>query len=117
MLLGRTLTTCVSAGPFGERDEQQLFVQKVVPETDLLFIRLSSTGQRCSSFSITSRQVINCNLHSADRRLANAVNHVSICIVTHFNLTLLYTILLYYVNNIIVFQERYSFKVEMLTKL
>ncbi|XP_041351393.1 BTB/POZ domain-containing protein KCTD3-like isoform X2 [Gigantopelta aegis] len=33
-------------GPYGERDDQQLFIQKVVPETDQLFVRLSSTGQR-----------------------------------------------------------------------
>ena len=33
-------------GPFGEKDDQQLFIQKVVPETSLLFVRLSSTGQR-----------------------------------------------------------------------
>ena len=33
-------------GPFGEQDDQQLFVQKVVPETDCLFIRLSSSGKR-----------------------------------------------------------------------
>ena len=34
------------AGPFGEQDDQQVFVQKVVPETDQLFIRLSSSGKR-----------------------------------------------------------------------
>ncbi|KAK7104630.1 BTB/POZ domain-containing protein KCTD3-like [Littorina saxatilis] len=33
-------------GPFGEQDDLQLFVQKVVPETDRLFVRLSSSGQR-----------------------------------------------------------------------
>lgn len=33
-------------GPFGEKDDQQVFVQKVVPETDQLFVRLSSTGNR-----------------------------------------------------------------------
>ncbi|WAR20344.1 KCTD3-like protein [Mya arenaria] len=33
-------------GPFGEQDDQQVFVQKVVPETDQLFIRLSSSGKR-----------------------------------------------------------------------
>ncbi|ELU16021.1 hypothetical protein CAPTEDRAFT_121615 [Capitella teleta] len=53
-------------GPFGERDEQQVFVQKVVSETDQLFIRLSSSGKRvcvirsvdCSS--ITSFLVHEC---------------------------------------------------------
>lgn len=33
-------------GPFGEQDDQQVFVQRVVPETDQLFVRLSSNGQR-----------------------------------------------------------------------
>ncbi|GFR62246.1 BTB/POZ domain-containing protein KCTD3 [Elysia marginata] len=33
-------------GPFGEQDDNQLFVQKVVSDTDQLFIRQSSTGYR-----------------------------------------------------------------------
>lgn len=33
-------------GPFGERDDQQVFIQKVVPITNKLFVRLSSTGKR-----------------------------------------------------------------------
>ncbi|XP_076441974.1 BTB/POZ domain-containing protein KCTD3-like [Babylonia areolata] len=33
-------------GPFGEQDDLQVFIQKVVPETDRLFVRLSSSGQR-----------------------------------------------------------------------
>lgn len=33
-------------GPYGEKDDQQVFVQKVVPETDTLFVRLASTGKR-----------------------------------------------------------------------
>ncbi|XP_062595275.1 BTB/POZ domain-containing protein KCTD3-like [Saccostrea cucullata] len=33
-------------GPYGEQDDQQVFIQKVVPETNQLFIRLSSNGQR-----------------------------------------------------------------------
>ena len=34
------------SGPFGEKDDQQVFVQKIIPETDQLFVRLSSTGKR-----------------------------------------------------------------------
>jgi hypothetical protein len=34
-------------GPFGEQDDEQVFVQKVVPETDQLFVRLASNGKRC----------------------------------------------------------------------
>uniref|UniRef100_A0A8B9ELH5 SH3KBP1 binding protein 1 n=1 Tax=Anser cygnoides TaxID=8845 RepID=A0A8B9ELH5_ANSCY len=33
-------------GPFGERDEQQVFIQKVVPDACQVFVRLSSTGKR-----------------------------------------------------------------------
>ena len=33
-------------GPFGERDNYQVFIQKVVPYTDQLFVRISSTGKR-----------------------------------------------------------------------
>lgn len=33
-------------GPYGEQDDEQVFIQKVVPETDQLYIRLSSTGKR-----------------------------------------------------------------------
>ncbi len=36
----------VVSGPYGEQEDQQVFVQKVVPETDQLFIRLSSCGKR-----------------------------------------------------------------------
>jgi len=33
-------------GPFGDRDDQQVFVQKIVPDTNQLHVRLSSTGKR-----------------------------------------------------------------------
>jgi len=33
-------------GPFGEKDEEQLFLEKIVPDTDTLFVRCSSTGKR-----------------------------------------------------------------------
>ncbi|ESO87705.1 hypothetical protein LOTGIDRAFT_179235 [Lottia gigantea] len=45
-------------GPFGEQDDQQVFVQKVVPETDQLFIRFSSSGQRvCVIKSVDSSTI------------------------------------------------------------
>ncbi|XP_026935382.1 SH3KBP1-binding protein 1 isoform X3 [Sagmatias obliquidens] len=41
------------SGPYGERDDQQVFIQKVVPNASQLFVRLSSTGQRvCSVRSV-----------------------------------------------------------------
>ncbi|ESO06046.1 hypothetical protein HELRODRAFT_119358, partial [Helobdella robusta] len=33
-------------GPFGEKDDLQVFIQKVIPESDQLFVRLSSSGKR-----------------------------------------------------------------------
>uniref|UniRef100_A0A8D0BAR9 BTB/POZ domain-containing protein KCTD3 n=1 Tax=Salvator merianae TaxID=96440 RepID=A0A8D0BAR9_SALMN len=33
-------------GPFGERDDQQVFLQKVVPDAGKLYVRFSSTGRR-----------------------------------------------------------------------
>lgn len=33
-------------GPFVEQDDEQIFVQKVVPETDQLYVRLASNGDR-----------------------------------------------------------------------
>lgn len=33
-------------GPFGEQDDEQIFVQKVVPDIDQLFVRFASTGKR-----------------------------------------------------------------------
>ncbi|CAO2626284.1 SH3KBP1-binding protein 1 [Lemmus lemmus] len=38
--------TPAHTGPYGERDDQQVFIQKVVPNASQLFVRLSSTGQR-----------------------------------------------------------------------
>ncbi|XP_072836455.2 SH3KBP1-binding protein 1 isoform X1 [Pogona vitticeps] len=38
-------------GPFGERDDQQVFLQKVVPDASKLYVRLSSTGKRICEVS------------------------------------------------------------------
>uniref|UniRef100_A0A4W3JWU1 BTB/POZ domain-containing protein KCTD3 n=1 Tax=Callorhinchus milii TaxID=7868 RepID=A0A4W3JWU1_CALMI len=47
-------------GPFGERDDQQVFIQKVVPVTSKLFVRLSSTGKR-----ICEIQAVDCTTISS----------------------------------------------------
>ncbi|VEN58820.1 unnamed protein product [Callosobruchus maculatus] len=42
-------SACAAAsecGPFGEQDDEQVFVQKVVPDADQLFVRLASNGKR-----------------------------------------------------------------------
>lgn len=44
----------LTLGPYGEQDDQQVFIQKVVPETDKLFVRLSSNGQRYVVLVISS---------------------------------------------------------------
>ena len=33
-------------GPFGDQDDEQVFVQKVIPETDIITVRLASVGTR-----------------------------------------------------------------------
>lgn len=33
-------------GPYGEQDDEQVFIQKVVPETDQLYVRYASSGKR-----------------------------------------------------------------------
>ena len=33
-------------GPFGEHDDEQVFVQRVIPEIDKIYVRLSATGCR-----------------------------------------------------------------------
>lgn len=45
---GAHASYCVgnTIGPFGDRDEQLLFVQKVVPETDQIYVRTAATGKR-----------------------------------------------------------------------
>lgn len=46
-------------GPFGERDDQQIFMQKVVPDADHLFVRLVSTGKRiCTIRSVDGSKIM-----------------------------------------------------------
>ncbi len=47
------------AGPYGERDDQQVLVQKVVPETDQVFVRLASNGKRLVSKLLKSSESLN----------------------------------------------------------
>ncbi|XP_063167805.1 SH3KBP1-binding protein 1 isoform X2 [Candoia aspera] len=45
-------------GPFGERDDQQVFLQKVVPDASKLYVRLSSTGKRvCEVCSVDGSSI------------------------------------------------------------
>uniref|UniRef100_A0A4W5MLG5 BTB/POZ domain-containing protein KCTD3 n=1 Tax=Hucho hucho TaxID=62062 RepID=A0A4W5MLG5_9TELE len=47
-------------GPFGERDDQQVFIQKVIPVTNKLFVRLSSTGKRICEVAAVDGTTISC---------------------------------------------------------
>ncbi|XP_061670385.1 BTB/POZ domain-containing protein KCTD3 [Syngnathoides biaculeatus] len=47
-------------GPFGERDDQQVFIQKVVPITNKVFVRLSSTGKRICEVQSVDGTTISC---------------------------------------------------------
>ncbi|EFA07111.1 BTB/POZ domain-containing protein KCTD3 isoform X2 [Tribolium castaneum] len=38
--------TSNDCGPFGEQDDEQVFIQKIVPDADQLFVRLASNGRR-----------------------------------------------------------------------
>uniref|UniRef100_A0A8C7XK25 BTB/POZ domain-containing protein KCTD3 n=1 Tax=Oryzias sinensis TaxID=183150 RepID=A0A8C7XK25_9TELE len=48
------------SGPFGERDDQQVFIQKVIPITNKLFVRLSSTGKRICEVQSVDGTTITC---------------------------------------------------------
>ncbi|XP_036397900.1 BTB/POZ domain-containing protein KCTD3 [Megalops cyprinoides] len=47
-------------GPFGERDDQQVFIQKVIPITNKVFVRLSSTGKRICEVQAVDGTTITC---------------------------------------------------------
>ncbi|XP_077980981.1 BTB/POZ domain-containing protein KCTD3-like [Glandiceps talaboti] len=47
-------------GPHGERDDMQVFVQKVVPDTDQVYVRLSSTGKRVCIITSVDTSNISC---------------------------------------------------------
>eukprot|EP00095_Tigriopus_kingsejongensis_P002161 snap_masked-scaffold248_size238799-processed-gene-1.13 protein:Tk02161 transcript:snap_masked-scaffold248_size238799-processed-gene-1.13-mRNA-1 annotation:"btb poz domain-containing protein kctd3" len=54
-------------GPFGEQDDEQIFVQKVVPETDSLFVRLASNGKRvCVIKSVDGTTITSFCVHECE---------------------------------------------------
>ncbi|XP_078720725.1 BTB/POZ domain-containing protein KCTD3-like isoform X1 [Lampetra fluviatilis] len=61
---GGSSSLCYGAGndigPYGERDDQQVFIQKVVPVTDQLLVRLSSTGRRICEIRSVDATTITC---------------------------------------------------------
>jgi len=56
-----------SIGPYGERDDQQVFVQKVVPETEQVFVRLAANGKRlCTVKSVDGSCITSFFVHECD---------------------------------------------------
>ncbi|XP_059611558.1 BTB/POZ domain-containing protein KCTD3 isoform X1 [Phlebotomus argentipes] len=54
-------------GPFGEQDDEQVFVQKVVPDTDQLYVRLASNGDRvCVIKSVDSTTITSFCVHECE---------------------------------------------------
>lgn len=54
-------------GPYGEKDDTQVFIQKVLPDTDRLFVRLSSTGKRvCIVKSVDASKVTSFTVHECE---------------------------------------------------
>ncbi|XP_058860854.1 SH3KBP1-binding protein 1 [Acipenser ruthenus] len=54
-------------GPYGERDDQQVFIQKVVPDTDKVFVRLSSNGKRvCEVRSVDGTAITSFMVHECE---------------------------------------------------
>ena len=54
-------------GPFGEQDDEQIFIQKVVPETDQLYIRLASNGERvCTIKSVDGTTITSFCVHECE---------------------------------------------------
>ena len=46
MFCFHSISFLYTAGPFGERDEEQVFIQRIIPETNKIFVRFCSTGKR-----------------------------------------------------------------------
>lgn len=55
-------------GPFGEQDDEQVFVQKVIPETDQFYVRLASNGERvCVIKSIDGSTITSFCVHECEK--------------------------------------------------
>ncbi|XP_073454612.1 SH3KBP1-binding protein 1 [Aquarana catesbeiana] len=54
-------------GPFGERDDQQTFIQRVVPDSNIVYVRLSSTGKRiCEVRSVDGTPITSFTVHECE---------------------------------------------------
>eukprot|EP01137_Pigoraptor_chileana_P031981 Opistho-2@20629 len=56
-----------SVGPFGDRDQPQMFVQKLLPDTHRILVKESATGQRvCLIEAIDESNIIACCVNECD---------------------------------------------------
>lgn len=56
-----------SIGPYGDRDESLLFVQKVVPDIDQIYVRFAATGKRLLTCkSIDASRITSFTIHECD---------------------------------------------------
>lgn len=54
-------------GPFGEQDDEQIFIQKVIPDTEQLYIRLASNGKRiCLIKSVDGSMITSFCVHECE---------------------------------------------------
>ncbi|KAE9412137.1 hypothetical protein Angca_003852, partial [Angiostrongylus cantonensis] len=54
-------------GPYGDQDGDQVFVQRVVPNTNQLYIRLASTGERiCTIRSVDGSAISSFTVHECE---------------------------------------------------
>jgi len=54
-------------GPYGEQDDEQVFIQKVVPETDEVYVRLASNGKRiCTIRSVDGTTITSFCVHECE---------------------------------------------------
>lgn len=47
-------------GPYGEQDVEQIFIQKVIPDTDTLYVRLASNGKRVCTIRSVDGSAVSC---------------------------------------------------------
>ncbi|RDD44923.1 BTB/POZ domain-containing protein KCTD3 [Trichoplax sp. H2] len=54
-------------GPYGHRDGEQIFIQKVIPEINYLYVRLASTGKRvCKIRSVDGSNITCHSVHECE---------------------------------------------------
>lgn len=54
-------------GPFGEQDDVQIFLQKVIPDTDVVYVRLASNGDRiCIIKSVDGSTITSFCVHECE---------------------------------------------------